>query len=180
MTNTQRYFILAEALSKKRKGLSREEIIKETNLPANGVLTKMLSNLEKTGFIRINDMYGHKKKDRIYQLSDYYSIFYFKYIKDNFGKDEHYWSNTNDNPSRRAWEGLTFEQICKDHVNQIKKNLGISGVLTEISSWAKQGNDDEEGARIDMLIDRRDRVINLCEIKFSSLPYEIDKGCDAS
>lgn len=179
-SNSHQYIKIVEALSKKRKGLSREEIIKATNLPANGVLTKMLSNLEKSGFIRINDMYGHKKKDKIYQLSDYYSIFYFKYIKDNFGKDEHFWSNTNDNPSRRAWEGLTFEQICKDHVNQIKKKLGISGVLTEISSWTKQGNDDEEGAQIDMLIDRRDRVINLCEIKFSALPYEIDKGCDAS
>lgn len=179
-SNSHQYIKIVEALSKKRKGLSREEIIKATNLPANGVLTKMLSNLEKSGFIRINDMYGHKKKDKIYQLSDYYSIFYFKYIKDNFGKDEHFWSNTNDNPSRRAWEGLTFEQICKDHVNQIKKKLGISGVLTEISSWTKQGNADEEGAQIDMLIDRRDRVINLCEIKFSALPYEIDKGCDAS
>ena len=65
-------------------------------------------------------------------------------------------------------------------MKQIKKKLGISGVLTEISSWAKQGNNDEEGAQIDMLIDRRDRVINLCEIKFSSLPYEIDKGYDTS
>ena len=75
------------------------------------------------------------------------------------------------------WSGLTFEQVCKDHVAQIRKSLGISGVLSEISSWSTKG--DEElgisGAQIDMLIDRRDRVITLCEMKFSVNDYIIDK-----
>ncbi len=123
-------------------------------------------------------MFGYKKREKIYQLSDYYTIFYFKYIKDNYGKDEHFWSNTNDNPSRRTWEGLTYEQICKDHIKQIKKKLGISGVMTEVSCWAKQGDTEKDGAQIDMLIDRRDRVINVCEIKFSTGQYEIDKKTD--
>ena len=177
-SNSEQYIKLVEALSKKRKGLSRAEIVKATGIASNGVLTKMLSDLEKSGFIRINDMYGHKKRDRTYQLSDYYTSFYFRFIKDNYGKDEHYWSNTIDNPAKRVWAGLSYEQVCKDHISQIKKRLGISGVMTEISSWCRQGSNDENGAQIDLLINRRDRVINLCEIKYSIQPYEIDKEYD--
>lgn len=79
------------------------------------------------------------------------------------------------NPARRAWAGLTFEQVAMDHITQIKRKLGISSVLTEISSWFTKGDDVNEGAQIDMLIDRRDRVINICEIKFASGEYTIDK-----
>ncbi|MBR1675251.1 MAG: ATP-binding protein [Eubacterium sp.] len=174
-SNSEQYIRIAEALSKKRYGLTREEIIKSTGLSANGVLTKMLADLEKTGFIRINDTYGYKKREKTYQLSDYYSIFYFRFIMNNYGKDEHLWSNTNDNPKRHSWEGLTFEQVCKDHISQIKKKLGITGVMTEVSAWSYR---EEEGVQIDLVIDRRDRVINLCEIKFSTQPYVIDKDYD--
>ena len=177
-SNSEQYIKVAEALSEKRSGLSREELVKKTGLPSNGVLTKMLSNLEKCGFIRANKEYGNKKRGMRYQLSDYYSLFYFKFIRDNYGKDEHFWSNMNDNPARRAWSGLTYEQVCKDHINQIKQTLGISGVLTEVSTWNKQGDDNEKGAQIDLIIERRDRVINLCEIKFSVREYEIDKAYD--
>ncbi|SCY49426.1 hypothetical protein SAMN02910451_02815 [Butyrivibrio hungatei] len=177
-SNSEQYIKVAEALSEKRSGLSREELVKKTGLPSNGVLTKMLSNLEKCGFIRANKAYGNKKRGMRYQLSDYYSLFYFKFIRDNYGKDEHFWSNMNDNPARRAWSGLTYEQVCKDHINQIKQTLGISGVLTEVSTWNKQGDDNEKGAQIDLIIERRDRVINLCEIKFSVREYEIDKAYD--
>ncbi len=117
---------------------------------------------------------------KTYQLSDYYTIFYFRFIRGNGGKDEHLWSNTNDNPARRAWAGLTFEQVCRDHMGQIKKKLGISGVMTEISYWLKKGTQEDAGAQIDILIDRRDRVINLCEIKFATQQYEIDKDYDMS
>jgi AAA+ ATPase superfamily predicted ATPase len=177
-SNSEQYIKIANALSEKRGGLSRDEIVRKTGLASNGVLTKMLSDLEKSGFIRINKFYGNKKRESKYQLSDYYSLFYFKFIKDNYGKDEHFWSNMNDNPSRRAWAGLTFEQVCKDHVSQIKHKLGISGILTDISVWSLQGDKTNKGAQVDLIIERRDRVINLCEIKFSSNEYEIDKDYD--
>lgn len=169
-----------EALSRKRGGLTRSEIIQKTGLPANGALSKMLNNLESSGFIRVANFYGKKKKDALFQLSDYYTAFYFRYIKDNYGKDEHYWSNAIDNPARRAWSGLTFEQLCRDHILQIKNKLGISGVLSEESVWYTQGNEEMgiQGAQIDLLIERRDRVINVCEIKFSLNEYVIDKEYD--
>lgn len=178
--NSDQYIKIVEALSQKKKGLARGEISKATKIPANGDLTQMLSDLEKSGFIRVNTKFGNKSKEKTYQLCDYFTMFYLRFVRDNYGKDEHFWSNTTDNPSRNAWQGLTFEQICKDHIAQVKKKLGIPGILSTVSSWYKQGNDDEKGAQIDMLIDRRDHVISLCEDKFSTQPYEITKEYDES
>ncbi len=179
-SNSDSYIRVVEAISTKTGGLTRNEIIEKTDIPTNGALSKILNNLESSGFIRVSNFYGKKKKDALYQLSDYYTAFYFRYIRDNHGKDEHYWSNALDNPARRAWAGLTFEQLCKDHIGQIKHKLGISGVLSEESVWYTRG--DEElgvtGAQIDLVISRRDRVINLCEMKFSVDEYVIDKSYD--
>lgn len=178
--NSDRYIKIVEVLSKKRKGMVRTEISAATRIPENGELTKMLNNLVNSGFVRVNDAFGHKNRGKTYQLSDYYTLFYFRFIKDNYGKDEHMWSNTNDNPARQAWQGITFELVCRDHIQQIKKKLGISGIMATVSSWSKQGSSTEDGAQIDMLIDRRDHVISLCENKFSTQEYEIKKDYDAS
>ena len=181
-TNSGQYIKIVEQLSKKRMGLMRTEISEQTKLPANGVLSKMLNDLADSGFIRKYSFYGRKSKDTLYQLSDYYTLFYYRFIQGGFGKDEHFWSNTLDNPSRRAWAGLTFEQLCKDHIPQIKRKLGIAGVLSEESSWfsSHKGNEarSDSGAQIDLLIDRRDQVINLCEIKYSLNAFAIDKDYD--
>ena len=140
----------------------------------------MLRDLELSGFMRVSTFYGKRKKDALYQLSDYYTAFYFRYIRDNRGKDEHFWSNAIDNPARRAWARLTFEQLCKDHIPQIKGKLSISGVLSEESIWYTSGDEDlgTAGAQIDLLIERRDRVINICEMKFSINEFAIDKSYD--
>lgn len=181
-SNSDKYIRVVEALSGKPGGLTRNEIIDATGFSSNGDLTAILNNLAESGFVRANGFYKHKSKDAIYQLADYYSAFYFRYIRNNYGKDEHYWSNAIDNPSRRSWAGLTFEQLCKDHVPQIKHKLGISGVLSEESSWFTKGDDalGISGAQIDLLIERRDRVINLCEMKFSVNEYVVDKTYDAN
>lgn len=177
-SNKEPYIKIVEELSKKRYGLKREEIVKNTGLPSNGVLTNMLLNLENSGFISVNNSFGNKKKERKYKLCDYYTMFYFKFIKNNYGKDEHYWSNMTDNPARNVWTGLSFEQVCNDHIEQIKHKLEIAGVMSEISTWQKIGNSDEMGAQIDLIIERRDQVINLCEIKFTKNEFEISKEYD--
>lgn len=181
-TNSDQYIKIVEQLSRKRTGLTRCEIAEKTKLPANGVLSKMLRDLTDSGFVRKYVYYGRKSKDTLYQLSDYYSLFYYRFIKNGFGKDEHFWSNTLDNPARRAWAGLTFEQLCKDHTAQIKKKLGIAGVLSAESSWfgspAAEKENADSGAQIDLLIDRRDQIINICEIKFSMNEFQIDKDYD--
>ena len=179
-SNSEQYIKIVEQLSKKRMGLTRNEIAKLTKISVNGSLSKMLNDLTCSGFVRKYAFYGRKTKEVLYQLSDYYTMFYFRFIKDGFGKDEHFWSNTLDNPARRAWAGLTFEQLCKDHIVPIKKKLGISGVLSEESSWFSASTDEGNGpgAQIDLLIDRRDQVINICEVKFSLNEYQIDKDYD--
>ena len=102
-----------------------------------------------------------------------------RFLKDNYGKDQHFWTNTIDNPSLRAWKGLTFEQVAKDHIPQIKQKLGISGVMTEESTWLSPSQEDTAGTQIDLIIDRRDNTVNMCEIKFSINEFAIDKDYEA-
>ncbi len=177
-SNSTIYIKIVEALSKKKGGLTRDEILASINRASSGDLSVILKNLELSGFIRITNFFNKKKKNSLYQLSDYYTSFYFKFLKDSYGTDEHYWSNSVDNPSKRAWEGLVFEQICRDHVPLIKHKLGISGVLSEESSWFVRGDKNFSGSQIDLLLSRRDRVVTLCEIKFSTGEFSIDKEYD--
>jgi len=181
-SNSDKYISIVKALSEKKGGLTRSELAEKTGIAQNGDFTKMINDLISCGFVRVSNFYKKKKKDALYQLADYYTAFYFRYLKDNYGKDEHFWSNTIDNPARRAWAGLTFEQLCKDHIAQIKHKLGISGVLTEESVWYTKGDEElgTEGAQIDLVLERRDRIINLCEMKFSINEYVIDRDYDES
>ena len=181
-TNSEYYIAIVSALSEKVGGLTRIELLKKVGISNNGELSKALYNHEISGFIKINNFYDRKKKEYLYQLSDYYTMFYLRFIKDYHGKDEHFWSNTVDNTSRRAWAGLTFEILCKDHIKQIKHKLGISGVLSEESSWFVKPDEENgiTGAQIDLIINRRDQVVSLCEIKFSINEFEIDKGYDSN
>lgn len=75
-----------------------------------------------------------------------------------------------------AWTGYAFENICLYHVPQIKKALGISGVATEVSGFVHKGSESEAGFQIDLLIDRADQVIHLCEMKFYDGPFTITKS----
>lgn len=179
-TNSDDYIKVVSSLSEKLGGLTRLEIIEKTGLSSGGELTKILDNLILSGFVRVSNFYNKKKKDALYQLADYYTLFYYRYIHKNYGKDEHYWSNAIDNPARKVWAGLTFEQICKDHIGQIKQTLGISGVLSQESAWFTEGDEDKgiTGAQIDLLIDRRDRVVSICEMKYSVNEFLIDKKYD--
>lgn len=175
--NSSNYISIVEALSSKMSGLTRNEIIAETKLPDNGGLTKMLDDLINSNLVTAYNYYGSTKHNILYQLSDAYTLFYFRFIKQHYGKDEHFWSNTLDNPQRTAWAGLAFEQVCKTHIQQIRRQIGISAVLCECSSWFSRKTEGRN-AQIDLLIDRRDRVINVCEIKFSMAPFTISKDYD--
>ncbi len=179
--NSELYIKTVETLSMKRGGLTRKEISEKTGIYNNSSLTEVLDGLALCDFIRKETFYGKKRKETRYLLSDYYTAFYFHYLKGKNGRDEQFWSHSYDNPARRAWTGLTFEMLCKDHIRQVKQKLGISGVLSEEYTWFVQPAEEngiDKGAQIDLLIDRRDHVINLCEIKFASDLFEIDKSCN--
>ncbi|MBQ9465805.1 MAG: ATP-binding protein [Muribaculaceae bacterium] len=176
-SNGEAYEKLVTVLATKRIGLTRTEIKRDGAFADNGKLTTMLDNLSASGFVRPYNYYGNRKRDTLYQLADYYTLFYLHFSNGKHGQGANYWVQTTDNPSRRAWSGYAYEQVCKDHLWQIKRRLGIAAVLNESSSWFAKA-EDNRGAQIDLVIERRDRVINLCEIKFSINQFVIDKDYD--
>ena len=164
---------IVNTLAQKAKGLTRAEIIAGTGIPNNGHISELLQELEESGFIRKYKPFGKKLQNSLYQLVDFYTLFYLKFIKDTDALDDNNWLSMIDNPKFRAWSGYAFEQVCLYHLPHIKKALGISGIYTSTSCWRSQTS--EQGAQIDLVIDRRDQVINLCEMKFSIDAYTIDK-----
>lgn len=172
----ERHEAIVAALAKKGKGLTREEISAETKHPTGGSLTRLLEELEESGFIRKYIPFGKKERSSLYQLSDFFSLFHAKFIKGQKRFDKNHWEKMIDNPKQKAWSGYAFEQVCLAHTEQIKKALGISGISTEESAW--RSTHTKDGAQIDLLIDRRDGVINLCEMKFSTGTFAIDKKYD--
>ena len=171
--NSEKYILLVIALGEKRMGLSREEIVDFSKLPDGGAITKMLEELEQCGFIRSYYGFSKKKHNKIFQLVDLFSLFYLNFIHDKNNNDENYWTNNFRTPTHNTWRGYAFEQVCLWHIPQIKHKLGISGVTTTYSAW--RSNDTEKSAQIDLVIDRNDRVINLCEMKYTKDEYVITK-----
>ena len=133
--------------------------------------------MERCDFIIRYSQYGNKTKGAIYRLVDFYTLFYYRFVESHNGKDEQWWSHHFQSHSVESWQGMSFELICLTHLDQIKRRLGISGIAAEASSWrnAISKGTDEKGAQIDLLIDRADRIVNLCEMKFSVNPYVISK-----
>lgn len=167
------YMNIVDAISSKNMGISRKEIQKIAKIPKGGVLTTALSNLEACDFIRRYSAYGKKERDALYQLTDLSVLFFKRFVEKYNGRDEKHWTNLIDHQSRRTWTGIAFEQVCLLHAGQIKQALGISGVMTELCSWHYAGDEYTAGAQIDMLISRRDNVINICEMKYSRTDYEV-------
>lgn len=170
--NANKYIEIIQALASKNKGLTREEIVKNVSTANGGTLTKILNDLEHSHFIRKYVPFGKKYRNSLYQLTDFYSLFYFKFIhKTNIKSGD--WIQAIDNPKQRAWSGFAFEQLALAHIEQLKKGLGISGVQTSESSWRSSLLAD--GAQIDLVMERRDRIIHLFEMKFSINEFTITK-----
>lgn len=168
------YRQVVELLASKSEGLTRAEIKSMLKQPDGGNLSEVLTNLISCDFIRAYQSFGKRERDKLYQLTDLYILYYLKQVKGNETEDENYWLSRIDLPSRRAWSGYAFEQVCLHHIPQIKKALGINGIATKSGSWTGV-RDGKKVAQIDLVIDRRDNIVNLCEMKFSLQPYEITK-----
>ncbi len=177
--NPEPYINVVSKLGLKRAGMTREELAAEEDISNNGLLSRVLEDLETCGFIRKYSYQGIKHTKSIYQLIDNYTLFYYKFLHNHPEADEHFWSININTSTRNSWEGLAFERVCFSHISQIKHALGISGVLTKVYSWRVK--DDPiygTGAQIDMIIDRADQIVNICEMKFSRAEYAIDKSDD--
>lgn len=174
--NHDRHISIVKALSRKTKGLSREEIVKASKISDGGGLSRTLEDLELCGFIRRYNSFEKKEKNALYQLVDFFTLFYFNFMHNKLENDRNFWTNFIENARHRAWSGYGFELVCLAHISQIKQKLSIAGVMTRISSW--RSNDKENPAQIDLLIERNDKIINLCEMKYASEEFVIDKKYD--
>jgi len=172
--NSERHYQIVEALDSKKRGLTRSEIIKHTGLPSGGTLTVSLDELEESGFIEIVVPYQYNKTKALYKLVDNFTIFYFKFMQNQKTNRKQNWANITKSQSWVSWSGLAFERLCFSHISQIKKTLKIEAIACDIAPWIK--SDKKEGAQIDMVIDRADRIINVCEIKFANSDFIIDKS----
>jgi AAA+ ATPase superfamily predicted ATPase len=173
-SNADRHIEVIHALSSRRKGLIREEITGITKIKGGGTLTKILSDLVSCGFVREYYAFGKRKRGRMFQLTDPFTLFHLTFSDKQKRFAENYWLHYSTTPAHSAWSGFAFERVCLMHLPQIKHALGVSGVLTETSSW--QSKSSEPGVQIDLVLERSDRIIHLCEMKFSSDEYTIDKA----
>ncbi len=176
----ENHLTIIETLGARPNGLTRKDIISYSKLPDGGTINRTLEDLIESGFITRFRPHLKKAKDSIYKLTDLYSLFYIKFVQPGKFVGEGAWKALSTSPSYRAWAGYAYETICMLHTDQIKNALGISGVYTEISAWKFYGNVEFPGAQIDLLIDRRDQVINLCEAKFTNREFAITKSYAAT
>ncbi len=167
--------LIVSTLAKIRKGLTRTDLIEKSGISGGGTLTKVLDELIKSGFVRKNLPYGINKNKALYQLKDQFTLFYFKYMKVNNKRKKDDWTKKSSGPSWTSWAGFAFESVCLAHIEQIKSALQLQAIEVEASSWHEVSKESTSGAQIDLLLDRADRIINVCEIKFSRAAYTITK-----
>lgn len=176
-SNSEQHEKVVRALAQKGKGLTRQEIIDDCGFTTGGGTSQILKELEESGFITPYIPFEKTENESIYKLSDEYSLFYQKFIEKTKATGAGTWLRQSTTQSYTSWSGFAFESVCQKHILQIKKALGIEGVLTGVSSWRHhpaKGSGDQ-GAQIDLLLDRQDRCINICEMKFANDEFIIDK-----
>lgn len=145
-------------------------------MPDGGGLSATLKSLEVSDFITSYVKYDYPKREVYFRLTDFYSKFYLSFIDGRKTTNPHFWQDNLMTPELTAWRGFTFESLCYYHLPQIKQALGISGVQTEASPW--KSRKEKDGAQIDMIIDRADRIINVCEMKFCEDDFSINAAYD--
>ena len=167
------YKTIVEFLSTKHSGYTRDELGAKFDMKSGGSLTKILEALTESDFIEAYKPFANGNKGMKYKVIDNFCLFALRFLISKRIKDASYWLHNHNTPSVNAWRGIAFEQVCFNHIAQIKRALGIGNVTSEESSWIMHGNDTHAGAQIDMIITRDDRVVNLCEMKFVSTDFEV-------
>lgn len=172
--NWEKHEAIVQELAQTNKGLSRKELIARTKISAGGNFNRVMNDLLLTDFVVEYQPFGSKKRDSIIKLTDEFSVFYHRFMKENEKKDASIWSMLYPSQSYKIWRGMAFESLCLKHVSEIKSALGIKNVYTETSGYFKSKT-ATDGFQIDLIIDRKDAAINLCECKFYESSFEITK-----
>ncbi len=168
------HLAVVRALGTKKAGMTREDLLSATGIDNGGVFSKALVDLENCGFLRKYRFPGKVERDALWQLVDPFTLFHLRFLADAARKNRGEWLAGIASPVRFAWSGLAFEQLCLHHVQQIKAALGIPGVATDVyAARIPPGPDGEPGAQIDLVLDRADGIVNLCEMKYSFDPFVV-------
>ncbi len=178
--NPAPYERIVQVLAQNKRGLTRNEVIAHAGFANSGTLTRQLEELEQCGFTRKFPEFGKSKKGAVYQLIDNFTLFYLTFM-DNKHPDPNFWTNSINNPGINTWAGLAFERVCLEHLSQIKEALGIRNVVTTAHSFRCDNDPDRgiSGSQIDLLIVRNDHIINICEMKYTSQLYSLNKSEEA-
>jgi len=172
-TNPDEMMRIVRFLATKRKGYTREDIAKGAQLSCNGDLSKWLKALAASDFIVSYVPFGESARNVHFRLIDPFSLFYLKFVDGQKEMDEAFWMNNVDSPKINSWRGFAFEDLCLRHVDAIKRALQIAGISSSQSAWAVSGDDEQEGTQIDLLILRKDNVVNMCKMKFYSEEFAV-------
>ena len=170
-----KHILIVRALASKPGGLTRKQIIEVLGKSTGGSVTNLLDELTESGFIASYLPFKKNVRDTVYKLADEYSRFYLKFMEGNRASGGGTWLKMSATPAWRSWSGLAFESVCLKHIYEIKVALGINGIQSEPSAWRHVPGMGKSGAQVDLLIDRADFCINICEMKFSTTEFSIDK-----
>ena len=174
--SAEAYMKIVELLARKKQGMTRNEVVKAMNAEKGGTLSEQLANLQECGFIRkymVREKKTIKNNGGIFQLVDLFSLFHLTFAPKAM-EDRNYWSNHLDTPIINAWLGLAFEKVCLVHASQIKQALKIDGISTQQYAW--RSKTAKPAAQIDLIIDRADNMINICELKYSENEYSLKES----
>ena len=163
----QAHLRVIRVLAERRAGLSRAAISKAAGIQSGGQLTRLLEELSASGFVGLYAPFEKRRKDQLYRLTDAFSLFYLTFIEKRSGPETTSFTQLSELPGWSAWSGYAFENVWLNHPNEIKQALGITGVSSRWGSFVGRAGPGKQGVQIDLLIDRRDQTINLCEAKFS-------------
>jgi uncharacterized protein len=176
--NGKKHDLIVRRIHQLGGNCTRDQLIAAGKLSSGGDVSVKLQELEESGFIHSYNKYGTSIAKKIYAISDFYTLFFLRFIEPSSKRNKAGWTNDMNDPGIKAWSGFTFEQICLQHTQQIKAALQISGISSKATTWTKTGTEKTQGAQVDLIIDRSDWVINLCEIKFSINEFTITKAYD--
>ena len=174
--NPTRHFAIINLFGESNRGMTREEVVEGLGEVSSGDVSSCLEELTDCGFLRRYNAFGAVKKGALYQLTDNYTLFHFKFLKNRVGSDGRFWSYSLNQPKVNTWRGLAFERVCLQHIDQIKAALGIAGILADVYAWRGSSKKGGPAAQIDMVIDRGDRMINVCEMKYAPDDYSFSAG----
>jgi hypothetical protein len=167
---------IVRTLGLRHAGYTRDEIAKKTGINPNGDFSKMLKALVGSDFLIKYVPFGMSKREEHYKLSDCFCWFWLHFKEFSDHREADYWQHHQKESEVKSWQGIAFEEVCMQHIYQIKAAMQVAGVASEESAMIIKGSKSTDGMQINLLIDRADDVVNICEIKYSKSQFVVTKS----